>query len=229
MVNAVAEAPEVPSLRLYAELNAEYRCQGHSDHIRMLQLPRNRSPIRQALEKMIRKNAGRDDIRDLRVQNHVCDEPGRAKDDVAIGGGIEHPRDATCVRLTDLPVDGDLPEEPSGWFHDGVWYLLQVYRCTRDAARVLQRILNSGTKTSEETGVETSKGCCTVSHRAGEGGVITCKVSGEGPDESGRRCLVGAIVVERRSESEEGVRGEPEQREAEDDPGNGAVDRPEVS
>jgi len=54
-------------------------------------------------------------MRDLRVLDYVCSEPGSAKDDVAIGGGIEHPRDATYVSLAGLRACGDL----SGFQVDG--------------------------------------------------------------------------------------------------------------
>lgn len=42
-------------------------------------------------------------------------------------------------------------------------------------------------------------------------------------DEDGRWCLVGAVIAERRGESEEGIRGDPEERESEDGPSGGPV------
>ena len=159
--------------------------------------------MRQAPKKMARKNAGREDIRDLRVQNRVCSELGRAKDDVAIGGVIKHPRYATYICLVALPVDADFPEVPGEWFCDGGSRVLNVHGCVLNAARVLQRTSKTPEHLSgllHETGVETSKGCCAMPHRAGEGGVVVCQVSAEGSDEDGRWCLVGA-VVRHRSES----------------------------
>jgi len=178
---------------------------------------------------MFGKNAGRDDTGDLRVPSCVYSELGRVEDCVTIGVGIERPRDATCICLTSLPIDKDTPVEVETRSRNGEWY---PGPRIRSPAQVVQHTPNSETEPLSQrppgAGVSPGRRFRVRQHRVGGGGATTRQESYDGSADDGKWGLVGTIIVGRGNEGEESVRDAPGERKAENGPGDGAADGPEV-
>ena len=228
---AFTEVPECLVLRICAKLDAEHRCQCHPNRTCVVRLAGNNSSIQHTIEEKVCEDVRRHGLRDLRVPDHVRRETDGGVYHIGVCGGIEDPRDAPCVRLVGLPVDRDVLEDSSGWPSNNgdreafsclshIWTTTEAPQCPE----------NSGTKVFEKSSevFDGRERCDKRSQCASECGITVSYIPEKGPSDDGRRCLVRAVVVNYRGESEKNVRSDSESGEGKDNSGDDAVDRPQV-